>query len=404
MVFIYDCTNSGRAKNFSQLVSYHTQYGLILKIPHAEELPAGGNYFSDVFLKEEKAKDGAELRRLLYVAMTRAESRLFLTFTLPEQSKEERKKWEASEAAVSGGQEFNGETIRRRLIQLDENSEGKQETFLKLLQGILPDCPSSLRGLEVIPVLSAPRINNLAAERRGSPLAAALAAAPFYAGAEIIPEGKTAMPAVQASKLRYAQTQGAGVPGTDAPGKTSHYSHLDKLFEQTGVSPADFGSLVHAVMEGRLRGQTRIPSKINSRIDEKKIQSLVADAESMADNFLSSELGRRFAAAGRREPEFPVVTSVLVEGKPVAIIGQLDLLFVAENEVVVVDFKTDRIENPSDHYGQLAAYYRAAGDIFRKPASVWLFYLRSGNAVNVTEEIKGLSLEAMISPLDYKPI
>jgi ATP-dependent helicase/nuclease subunit A len=84
--------------------------------------------------------------------------------------------------------------------------------------------------------------------------------------------------------------------------------------------------------------------------------------------------------------------------------GQIDLLFMAENEVVVVDFKTDRIENPADHYGQLAAYYRAAGDIFGKPASVWLFYLRSGSAVNVTHEIDRLSLEDLIPPLDYKPI
>jgi ATP-dependent helicase/nuclease subunit A len=92
------------------------------------------------------------------------------------------------------------------------------------------------------------------------------------------------------------------------------------------------------------------------------------------------------------------------EGKQLAIMGQIDLLFMAENEVVVVDFKTDRIENPADHYGQLAAYSRAAGDIFSKPASVWLFYLRSGNAVNLTQEIESLSLEDLLHPLDYKPI
>jgi ATP-dependent helicase/nuclease subunit A len=63
--------------------------------------------------------------------------------------------------------------------------------------------------------------------------------------------------------------------------------------------------------------------------------------------------------------------------------------------VVVVDFKTDKLENPEDHYGQLAAYYRAAGDIFGKPVSLWLYYLRSGSAVNVTEEVNVLSLEEL---------
>jgi ATP-dependent helicase/nuclease subunit A len=405
VVFIYDCTNSASSGSSSGLVSYHIQYGLILKIPQAEELPLGGNYFSNVFLEEERAKDNAELRRLLYVAMTRAESRLFLTFTLPRQTDKERKKWDIA------SEEFNEEVIRRRLIQLDENSEGRKETFLKLLQGILPGCPSSLCGLEVIPILSAKEISAMAHNTRGlgDRQQTAYAAAPFYDAAEILPECKTSLPGIQASRLRYNQAPDAEVAGTDASGKASNYSHLDRLFEQTGIAPADFGSLVHAVLEGRLKGKPLlIPPKIKSRVDEKKFQSLVTAAESMADGFLSSELGRRFAASGRHGSEFPIVTSALAEGKQVAIMGQIDLLFVAENEVVVVDFKTDRIENPADHYGQLAAYYRAAGDIFGKPASVWLFYLRSGSAVNATQEVAKLSLERLseylISPLDHKPI
>jgi len=389
VVFIYDSTNSGSGRNSSNLVSYHTQYGLILKIPQAEELPVGGNYFSDVFHENEKAKDAAELRRLLYVAMTRAESRLFLTFILPKQTRKERDEWDIA------NEEFNEETIRRRLLQLDENSEDKQETFLKLLQGILPGCPSSLCGLEAIPILSAEKLSAEIRQDRGSPLAAALTAAPFYDGAEILPEAGTAVPDIHASALRFAQAPPAEVSGIDAPGKTSPYSRLDDLFEQTGISPAGFGSLVHAVLEGRLRGQSGIPPKIKSRMDEKKVQSLVEAAESMTDNFLSSELGRRFAAAGRKESEFRVLTSAAPEGNPIAIMGQIDLLFVAENEVVVVDFKTDKIENPAGHYGQLTAYYRAAGDIFGKPVSVWLFYLRSGSAVNVTEEVEKISLERL---------
>jgi ATP-dependent helicase/nuclease subunit A len=398
VVFIYDSTRSGIGRNSSNLVNFHGEYGLILKIPQAEEMPLGGNYFSNVFREEEKAKDAAELKRLLYVAMTRAESRLFLTFTLPRQNQKARDDWNIA------GEEFNEETIRRRLLQLHKNSEDNQETFLKLLQGILPDCPSSLCGIEVIPILSAEELSAEIRKDRGSPLDAARAATPFYDSAEILPEAGTALPDIHASALRYAQTPPVEASVPDAPDKTSPYSHLDDLFEKTGISPADFGSMVHAVLEGHLRGQDGIPPKIKSRMDEKKVQSLVEAAESMTDNFLSSDLGKRFAAASHKESEFRVITSAAPEGKSIAIMGQIDLLFVAENEVVVVDFKTDRIEKPADHYGQLAAYYRAAGDIFGKPASVWLFYLRSGSAVNVTDEVEKISLEYLIHPLDYKPI
>jgi ATP-dependent exoDNAse (exonuclease V) beta subunit len=116
----------------------------------------------------------------------------------------------------------------------------------------------------------------------------------------------------------------------------------------------------------------------------------------MADGFISSELGRRWAASDYRESEFPVITSVIINGKPAAIMGQIDLLFGEDEEIVAADFKTDKIENPEDHYGQLAAYYRAVGDIFGKPVSVWLCYLRSGRLVNVTEEVKRLSLEELV--------
>ena len=409
VVFIFDCANSGNLRTQTDLVSRHEKYGLILDIPQAEELPLGGNYFREIFLEEEKAKDSAELRRLLYVAMTRAESRLFLTFTLPKQTKEEKKDWDMS------SESFTEETIRHRLIQLDENSEGKRDTFLKLLQGILPDCPSSLCTLETIPVLSRADIAKRARHARDdkkpvkrSPVnqcEAALAAASFYEKAEIIPEGKAYPLSLPASKLvgdwgsGNEDQEGTSIPSPQSPVPIL----LDTLLEKTGFTPMDFGTLVHAVLEGRLKGQPfLIPTKIHSRLgEEKSLQSLVTVAQSMADNFLLSELGKRCAASCYRESEFSIVTSAVIEGRSVAVTGQIDLLFLDEDEVVVVDFKTDRIEQPEEHYAQLAAYCQATGDIFGKSVSAWLYYLRSGRAVNVTEELKALSLGPLFCPLDY---
>ena len=422
VVFIFGCAGSGNARASTDLVTYHEKYGLIIDMPYTDEFPLGGNYFREVFLEEEKAKDNAELKRLLYVAMTRAESRLFLTFTLPGQTREEKKVWDIT------GEEFNRETIRRRLIQLDENSEGKRDTFLKLLQGILPDCPPSLCSLETIPALSRADISKRAKLTRGdtkdavrtlvqrtsirSQRKAALAAATFYERAEIIPEGKARPLSLPASKIGewgagnaeqgsgLLATRKSSVPNFQAatPALSPQFqtpNPLDLLLEKAGVSPMDFGSLVHAVLEGRLKGQSfLIPPKIPSRLnDEKTLKTLAAFAESMADNFLSSELGKRCVASGSRESEFSVVTSAVIDGKPIAVAGQIDLLFLEEGEVVVVDFKTDKIECPEEHYAQLAVYCQAAGDIFDKNASAWLYYLRSGRAVNVTSDVKAYQLQ-----------
>jgi ATP-dependent exoDNAse (exonuclease V) beta subunit len=399
VVFIYDCSHAGNIRRSTDLLSYHQEYGLVLNIPQAEELPFGGNYFRQIMEEEERAKDIAELRRLLYVAMTRAEYKLFLTFTLPPQTIPEKKDWDTAD------EEFTDETIRRRLSQLDEKSEGKRDNFLKLLAGILHSSPASLCALEAIPLLTRDEIKKAASEGRentnrrklgNNQKEAALAAETFYNSVELLREGKAAQPYLAAGKLRY-RLQGSGKVLKEYD---SDDSALDRLLEKTDLAPEDFGSLVHAILESRLKGQPFvIPTIINFHPDDEKAhQSLLALAQSMADSFLSSALGKRWAPAHNRnssQSEFPVITAAVTGAKAITIFGIIDLLFEEDDEVVIIDFKTDRIENPEDHYGQLAAYYRAAGDIYGKPVSLWLFYLRSGSAVNVTEEVKVLSLEEL---------
>jgi ATP-dependent helicase/nuclease subunit A len=400
VVFIYDCSHAGNIRRSSELISRHQDYGIILNIPQAEELPEGGNYFRQIMEEEEKAKDTAELRRLLYVAMTRAECRVFLTFTLPRQTLKEKEEWDIT------GEEFTNETIRRRLAQLDEKSEGKRDTFLKLLAGILHDSPASLCALEAIPLLSRDEIRKSSSTRTlgNNRKEAALAAESFYNGAALLGEGKAAQPYLAASKLRYRAQESAKRSGKELLKSSPDDTALDRLLEKSGVAPEDFGSLVHATLESRLKGQPcQMPPRIRSHLDEKAGLSLLAFAQSMADSFLASALGKRWAAAHGRNSshsEFSVITAAVVEGRAVAISGIIDLLFEEDEEVVVVDFKTDRVERPWEHYGQLAAYYRASCDIFGKPASLWLYYLRSGSAVNVTEEVKGIDLDSNLVFVD----
>ena len=399
VVFIYDCSHAGNIRRSTDLISYHEQFGLILNIPQAEELPFGGNYFRQIMEEEERAKDTAELRRLLYVAMTRAECKLFLTFTLPRQTLKEKGEWDIAD------EEFTVDIIRRRLAQLDEKSEGKRDNFLKLLAGILHGSPASLCALEAIPLLSRDEIKKTASigrestEKRkpgNSQIKAALAAEGFYNDAELLREGKAAQPYLAAGKLRYKPEGGVRILKEG----DSDDSALDRLLEKAGLAPEDFGSLVHALLESRLKGQPFIASsKISFRTDDEKTrQNLLALAQSMADSFLVSALGKRWASAHSRnfsQSEFPVITAAVAGGKAIAISGIIDLLFEESEEVMVIDFKTDRVENPEDHYGQLAAYYRAVGDIFGKPVSLWLYYLRSGRDVNITEEVKALSLDEL---------
>ena len=401
VVFIYDCTNAGNIRTQGGLVSFHERYGIILNIPQADELPLGGNYFREIMLEEEKAKDIAELRRLLYVAMTRAEYRVFLSFTLPRQTRGEKEDEDFS------GMEFSGEIIHRRLAQLSEKFGDKRDSFLKLLAGVLSGSayPNPLWSLESIPVtIGAEKKSSAKRTLAKNQREATLAAATFYAEAEILAEGVAWPASLEASKLSAAYGSLASRGGTEtAAGAENRVfppaaaRREDTVIEKAGIPPAEFGTLVHAVLEARLNRQDCfVPPKIRSIVDdEKTLQGLMAYAQTLADTFLDSELGKRLTSANYRETEFSVITSAATKKKSIAIMGQMDLIFEEGGEIVVVDFKTDRTENPEDHYGQLAVYYRAAADIFGKPVSVWLFYLRSGRAVDVTESVAGISLEEL---------
>ena len=403
IVFIYNCTHAANTGYSFGHINYHEKFGPILNIPHADELPVssgakifGRNYFRNLLEEEERSKDIAELKRLLYVAMTRAESRLFLTFTMPRQTKPEKKAWDME------GLEFNKDLIRKRLSQLDEKTEIR-DTFLKLLLPVLPDFPPELCTLEAIPVLTRKEISLLGGERNSFNLnqkQAAIAAAAYYEKAELIPEGKAFPSSLDASKLRWKKkaVECDDTLSADNPDSVLNPAHDIDL---AGLDPADFGTLVHAVLEARLKAQVCIiPQKIRSIVDnEKKLEKLLALAEQMAASFIDSELGKRLSASEYHEPEFQFISSVTVNGKSIAITGRIDLVFGEKDEVVVVDFKTDRIENPEDHYGQLAVYYQAVKDIFKKPVSAWLFYFQSSQAINVTKEVQDISLEDMAADL-----
>jgi hypothetical protein len=57
------------------------------------------------------------------------------------------------------------------------------------------------------------------------------------------------------------------------------------------------------------------------------------------------------------------------------------------------------VEDPDRHTAQLGVYHRAVSDIFGKPVRSWLFFLRRGNAVELTGRVRDLDIDAMAETL-----
>ena len=135
-----------------------------------------------------------------------------------------------------------------------------------------------------------------------------------------------------------------------------------------GSSADEFGLQVHAI----LAGQT--------------VPSPDPEAVKLANQFRNSALGRRAAAAAIIEREF----DFLMELEGLVLRGQIDLWFEERGEIVLVDYKTDRVtaaDAPAhaDRYeSQLRLYAWALERLTgRAPAEAYIHYLRPNLAVPV---------------------
>jgi ATP-dependent helicase/nuclease subunit A len=405
VVFVPGCQGKIRMDRNDETAFFSEEWGISLNLPAAEELPGGKaeNYFYILQKEDEKKKAIAELRRLLYVAMTRAESRLFLTAVLPPRNKDEREAWEAAK------QEPGYCWIPERLAELRNKRETSAALpgFLDLLLPALTG-GDGLYALEEIPALSrADLFRRYATSRRvrqPSMAEAAETAAPLYEAAPLVPPPPAPVSGVSASALRYVPAAGDAAAAPGPAVAAPEPDETDALLERAKIDHAEFGTIVHAYLESpAAMGKNLIPLAFLARLDEKDIAALDGAARRMAETFLASDLGRGSLADPGRESEYPILTMVETGSGKIPVNGVIDLLFESDQVMQVVDFKTDRTEDPERHLAQLAVYRRAVLDIFGKPVRAWLYYLRSGNAVELTGDLEKVDIEKTVAASSAGP-
>ena len=297
--------------------------------------PATGRDKSDRFqhaIREEwKQREAEEGNRVLYVAMTRAEQQLILSFSA------------AAKKPAHWAQEI------RRKLGLDLETAGG---------GILTR--TSPYGEEW-------KLRFQVADREP----------------EALPRPQWAEPPAPAQRVarpRITEQQDANATVTAVAAFAkcpreyflSHYLGYEgraRRIEERGKLPAaELGTQVHALLAGAA------VSKPDS------------EALRLAEVFRQSPLGRRGARASRVEREFDFLMAV--DG--LVLRGQVDLWFEEGGELTIVDYKTDSVtaieahERAGDYHAQLRLYAlaveRATG---RAPQRAWLHFLRPDTPIEV---------------------
>jgi ATP-dependent exoDNAse (exonuclease V) beta subunit len=371
VVFVAGCGTTGRREGEGESPFFaDPELGITLAAPSTGRKSGKANFFYRRGQELEKEQEVAEMKRLLYVAATRAEHHLFF----------------------SG---YHGRNNR--------NMDGLGRfSFLNWIgagfgagSGDWEDDPAFDGIMEIIPPIEAAERDRASdgtegkriLEEAGRTYAAAGSLAFDYPQSSFSP-----------SSLGRGFVSSREVPAEPAAKSAAESGELpvDRYLKGEDRITA-FGTLCHRMVEeGIKRGgaeeSVTLPPQFSSL--SSAAAALVMDtARGFARFFLDSEMGmraRRESAAGSEVAE---VAFVYRTGKGRFIDGSIDLLLEGEDgeEALVFDFKSDRGMEPEHHLPQLAIYRQAAEALTGKRVRTFLWYLRRGEAVELDTASAALS-------------
>ncbi len=338
VVIVADTGNSGFGTSDKKPYYTSDTFGISLKV--ADERGKKANYFFMRAKEEQTKKIRAEIKRILYVALTRAEYHLIL-----------------SGVHGKNNRTTENDTGRRTLLNMIREGLGEETSIIEEI----PDYTSS----ETETFIQSPSL------WKGH--------IPFREYREaVLPEVQRGAAFHTVTELNSSNLQGA------VPGKGEKLQELpsDSTIAEYGLY-FQFGTLCHRIIESRIKNHPFNEARVRGfeNVPSVEKQRIFTDAHHLAETFLSSAFHHEMCKDAVLESEFPFLYRENGEGNVSYITGQVDLLCEKSTEITVIDFKTDQYRNPAEYEYQLAMYCRAVSSIFNRPVSSYLYYLRSGEEV-----------------------
>jgi ATP-dependent exoDNAse (exonuclease V) beta subunit len=286
--------------------------------------------FQHAIREERKQRENEEGHRLLYVAMTRAEQHLVLSF--------------------SGKKPANWAGVVTQALGID--LEGERD---EIVDRTAPD--GKPWKLHVLVADRAPEPLH-APPREDAADATEIVPPPALRGQHDNAATVTALSTFAVCPRKYYLGGYLGFEGRVHAGAG----------ENGGLGAAELGSQVHALLAG-------VP-----------VAEPDPEAIRLAEVFRRSALGKRAARTQHAEREFDFL--IAIEG--LVIRGQVDLWFEEGGELAIVDYKTDGVTAVEAHqraadYGLQLRLYAAAVERVagRAPDRAWLHFLRSDTVIPV---------------------
>ena len=186
---------------------------------------------------------------------------------------------------------------------------------------------------------------------------------------------------------RYISSLQAGTESRAAGGEKLPELPIDPVLKQERLDNV-FGSLTHDLIQQEfLQAETAAATLqlYKEQIPPEHYEEFVEQGLLLKDKFLDSELGRLAREAVARKTEFPFI--YFLDDRDVYISGRVDLYFESRDQAYIIDFKTGKKYLPGEYSAQLGLYKLALGQLTDKEIFCYLFLLRSGEAVSTDDNI-----------------
>jgi len=362
IVVLADMGSMGRHRRDSKPYYISSQYGITINL-------GSQNYFTDIGEKESDKEDLAEIKRLLYVALTRAQAHLVLAGTHKQRNRQ------TSRAHLN---------LLLRGLGLDEDTVIEGSTS--------PNAPYRL----TIHRIEAPPVERLYGGRRPEILAPLKLQDALYRGKPI--QRQVLRREVSATEVcRHLDPlleRRRAEAGSNTATRKLPSTEADILLKEHRLEP-HFGILTHRLLDLWSRnpaGPAPEPEWAGTGVPKEYRDVLFSSAVVLCRKFLSSELGALAREAERIDRELPFLYLFEDGPNPLYIGGRIDMAFECKDHLYLVDFKTDRIYKPGEHEAQLGLYRLAMKEQTEKEISSFLFLLRSGEAIRSDERLDLMEL------------
>lgn len=377
-------------------VSTFNRADSISPILHSQQFGIGFKYYDELIgekvellphnliSKKARVDTVAEKLRLLYVAMTRAEDKLVVVSS----SNDIGKKL----TTLAGKLDDSAPYITAEWI----SKTGSMNDWLLSAALIHPDGEKLRKICDIhVPVIKDAEghfdVNFINPEPIKNELTAQIDATPYDDMVEHMKERiafKYPFDELKTVQAKASVSTVANKAGNDR----FAYTEKPAFMHKDGISATGRGTAVHTVMQ--FIDISRIPDidvELQRLVTQQFItpeQAAATDRTALAKFFGSDLFARilrssdvrremRFISevpAGRIQPDL----SDAVKDTPVIIQGAVDLCFAEDDGIVVVDFKTDRVENANElktaYSEQLEIYSKACEKIFARPIKQKIIY------------------------------